>query len=414
MGIKEISVKQFLEEMSKKHDISIDKLQEMFDKTYEGFKSMRIPQELIEFKAKMQISSSFKRNPQFKFEGILLGKSEATDFGAREYYNEIKKMWDIGDEEVRKGMIRIGSVDEKGNPLWYNHDSRKIAGFKYQDKMGNLLSVEKRKVQPEEELRSFGYGIFKKEDTDEFKPVYIAFQKEVAKMKLPLFEEIIIYANGSKETEDGILQLYCRNKNWSYLKEDSKKIPYEKALTLIDKFWGDYAIDSIDDLQTWYELKPEAKIVFVKDAFIETVDPGEGRSGRLTLNNVDDVLLSPEDDNFSWGTTVWVPEGFKDYRDGTTDVIISATPNEKDGNISLQYLGSLPKFEAERIVMEEVSDEKFTEEEEKPAEEKPKIEIAPVPEKKEEKKEPEVKNESTGGDQLSTDPFADDDDSIFN
>jgi len=231
------------------------------------------PEEEKEKFAINNLFSYFKRylnTKADKFEGIILGASDATNFGATKIFNAAIELWDKSNEEIRKAMIEKGEFDNIGNPLWCEMNSKTT--FKYKDKEGNLLAINKRKINPERETRRLCVLLAKKDGDTEFSDTRLTLNGDRALLSIPIGKRISFQANG-KKNEEGIYNLYSVGiTNFVVLNEEV--VPHNEFLEIIEKYFTQNIFDlNITKPEDWLRENANKKLVFIKNAHINSVSP---------------------------------------------------------------------------------------------------------------------------------------------
>lgn len=357
---------EIFDKIIKLKGVTQEELNEKFSEFSNDFEEMGIPSDYIERKALFRLTTFYtKRGSSAMYQGVFLGVSNVTDFGAQKFYDAIKSTYDSGSAELKQSMIEKQQVNMNGEPLWHDSEIQNIPKFRYQDDEGNMLPADKRKINPKNELRANAVGVFTKKDSEQFFPVFVNIIAEATEKEIPLFKQIEIPMSGNKQTEDGIKLLNFRKGEAELT--DVKAYDYEDICSIADKFFSKYTIDSEDELASWALDNPSSRVVFIKKAMIETAEPiiGEGKVGALRIGSLESIFDNVESDDVGFGGyTVFTPAGYNQLTDGTTDVFLVCRPQVRDDQITLSLMGAMPKWEVETVSLSETTPESFNEVEE--------------------------------------------------
>ena len=119
--------------------------------------------------------SKMLRVPAKTYEAVVLGVSNATDFGATNTYNRLKTGWDNASPEVRKMFAEHGAeYDKDGNPLWGAGNTKNTR--KYQNPDGTLKSLGLRRIKLEYEKQKQVLMYGKDEESQQSKLIVLTLQ----------------------------------------------------------------------------------------------------------------------------------------------------------------------------------------------------------------------------------------------
>lgn len=362
---------EIFEKIQKLKGTKTEELEGKYQEFFSEFKEMGIPEEHLERKTLFRLTTFYtRRSSAAIYTGVVLGVSNPTDFGAKKFYDAIIKMWQEGDESIRQLMVDKNQITLEGEPLWHNSEFHRVPEWRYKDDEGNLLSLDRRIIKPEQELRANALALLKKKGTDsEYSPALINIIAEGNDKEIPKFQTIEVPLSGNRTNDQGYKLLYFRKGEFEIAGE---ALSYDNACELADEYFQDITIDSEEELATWALENQSSRAVIIKRTMIETAEPiiGEGKVGALRIGSLESIFENVESDVPGFGGyTVFTPAGFNEYSDGTSDVFLVARPQVQEDNIVLSYMGSIPKFKTEKVDLEEASDDSYEVDEHGDAEE---------------------------------------------
>ncbi len=263
---------------------------------------------------KRQLSSSAKT-----YEGIILGVSDITDFGAKNTYNRITEKWKIADDLIKKDMIDSSEVNANGEPLWNSDNS--FAEWKHG-----------KKIEPEKERQRQLVALMKSEDDAGYKIANINLRFDKLNIEIPKFQLIKARLNG-KYNEDK--ELYYLNSaavtEFIAIKEDV--LTYIEYNQLVDEYFKEstYDLNAEADLSKLKSMTNK-RLVFVKNGIPTRCTETSGRSNVVEISS--GSMGFDDDDSIS----CWVSKDEELPVEGFGEVIVCGNPGERDGKLFLNTM----------------------------------------------------------------------------
>lgn len=253
----------------KKANVTKQELEQQYIKEYEDLKKRSIPEKDIDKFVISRIKTLYKK--QFlskaeKFEGVIIGITQPSDFGAKRKYDLATKQWNEAQSELRNVLIKEGFFDSEGNPLWV------VDNFK-----------KGRKIVPSEEIQQNLILLVKNEVVNDFKLAYLTLRKNKIGIKKPMFKPIIFRANLRKEEND---VLYLNQASVTEFIETDTKID---VVELIKIHLKDKLVKGLNSLREYHtKTVQDNNRIAVFKANIASIN--------LDLPNT--TIISVDDENF--------------------------------------------------------------------------------------------------------------------
>ena len=351
---------QLKEMIAKKIPIEESEWEQVIVEAEKESKEMGVSDEDREKDVCNKIFAKFRKklmNPAFLCEGIILGVSDITDFGAQKKYDELKEQYNLGDEGIKQSMINSGMIDSEGNPLWFEGNCN--VEWKYKDKDGNLKSASQRKINPKLEQSRQAIGLLRVKDDKNnigYKKAFISIQSNKIDMEIPEHKKIEINLAGKFDEERDCY--FLRTTSTSYAKiVKEEKISQKEYEDILDKYFTNEIFDlsKSEDISKLSSIN-EKNLVFLKNGVVITVFPTD--EGKNNIVGVGSIALGFDEEGI---ITCFVPENLPLPPEGTSDLIISGRPSISDNRIIINVLNIFSKHEfikPEKIEPEPISVEK--------------------------------------------------------
>lgn len=258
---------------------------------------------LVKLYYKKQLLSSAQ-----KFEGIIVGDLGVTDYGAQKKFNDMKKIWNEGNDIIREGFIRDGFVDNNGNPLWNTDNFKK----------GTIIN-------PENEKERRLLLLIKEETQNEYKKAYISLKGAKLNIERPLFESVLFRANKKKEEGNYV---YLNQSTITEFKKTNSKVD---AIELLKIHFKENLVRNLSSLEEYHNKNQNDRnrLCIVK-----------GNVVNINLDTSFSNIINIEDEslNVDKAVTCFLDKNVNiDFGEGSLDVIFlgrtSSKVNEKGDNV---------------------------------------------------------------------------------
>lgn len=267
-----------------------------------------------------------------KYEGLILGVGDATDFGATRTFNNAVAKWNQANDEVRKAMVESGEADSTGAPLW--HAANTKAAFKYQDNKGELKNLNLRKIDLERERQKHIIMIARKEGATDFKEARMTLYGDKADLVVPVGKKVNFQATG-KLMDETVYRL--NSVAITTFIAGAEVVPHMEVLDLMNKYFDLHTFDlNTQNPDEWLSENADKKPVFIKNANIMNVIPSTGEKSHLVKFSA----FSFEEE--AKVITCWVPSDYVlNVAEGQSGVTVVGNLNKhkETGDLSMNGMG---------------------------------------------------------------------------
>jgi len=279
------------------------------------------------------------------YEGTIFNFGDKTDFGALNKYNEIKQKFDNGDDAIKRELYSNGMIDEEGNPLW--NPSNTNATFKYQDKSGDMLPKDKRRIIPKNEMRRVGIGLMKKEEDKDFKPTMITLFGD-EDTEIPLKQKCKFKMTGRYDENLGVYRLNSSADKFSYEKLSDEVLKYKELSKILENYFSDYIFKFNKNIKTWVDENSSLPFSVVKCMCLRIIPNVSTKSNLMVVGS---ASYTDEGNQLS----CFVPDTMTLPGEGEVGAYVIGSLNVKDDNVSMNVMDciSLDKTKHEEIKPEE-------------------------------------------------------------
>lgn len=298
-----------------------EELNDLYAGFEEEYKSKGLDGEKLEKTVCTRLKMYFKKqwaSPAVKFNGIIIGATDITDFGA-------KKNYEFAIEQFKKDPSKAvvdGLVNGEGQPLYVLPEWKK----------GQRIDLERDKGRT--------LIMLAKQETDsDYKRAFLNLTYDHFDLALPMFTPIEFRANISKKSTD-----------FEYLLNGATVTEFKPTGDIINnvgeikehlvRCFKDNLV-SLPQIVNWHEENKETinRFAIVKANVMRISLTKEGVHSNLIEIDDPDMDFDPEQPNT---VTCWVPKEFDiNFSEGTMDLIVIGRTNINDetGQVSMNCYG---------------------------------------------------------------------------